>query len=150
MGLLTNKDYIIHPPQVFIKNTMAVDMFRKSYPDHFGRIECLVKQWIVRHMHSIYNEIDKIPPSLRENTKYPEYRGLKILEKCYDINHDFNEIMKDLMVDENGQEVRYYWYIFGNMYFYFKSNKVEVRISGDYSEHCLNKVPHTWFIYIQF
>lgn len=138
MGLLTDKNIIIEPPRATILNTLAVDKFQKNFPSHYEKLQECVQGWTIRHIAAIGKTLG-------------EGHHIPVPDACYDIGYEFEDILKDLMVDADGEEIRQGWTLSDNMEVSPDGCTIEMHVMGLISDHCANidKIPRLMFIKIQ-
>lgn len=146
MGVLTDKNIIIGPPRATILNTMAVDKFQKDFPSHYEKLQEYVQGWAIRHIADIGKALGEDWMSDGEGFHIP------VPDACYDIVYEVEDILRDLMVDADGEEIRQCWTLSNNMGVSPGDCTIEMRIMGLISDHCANidKIPGLMFIKIEF
>ena len=153
MGLLTDKNIMIEPPKVSIKNTMAVEKFRERYPVHFKKLDDCVREWVYKNIVDIYRTVEHIqmqPFGWMTNDKDPLITRLPEHINANDIAKRIEYIFKDLVVDPYGNSLRNYIGIYSIIYFYKRENMVRMELNYTYSDTCSNKIPRKYYIYIKF
>lgn len=153
MGLLADKNIMIEPPKVSIKNTMAVEKFRERYPVHFRKLDNCVREWIHKNIVDIYRAVEHIqmrPFGWMTNDKEPLITHLPESINTNDIAKRIEYIFKDLVVDPYGNSLRNYIGIYSIIYFYKRENMIRMELNYTYSDTCSNKIPRKYHIYIKF
>lgn len=144
MGLLTDKNIIINQPTAYILRTIAVDKFKQEFPDHWRRLSECVERWALRHIADI-GEVFGRTELIGSKVNVP------VPDRCYDIGGKFEGMLRDLMVDADGNEIRQCWTLSDNMIYLKDLDVIEVHVMGMYSSHCINnnKIPNLMFIRIK-
>lgn len=145
MGILTDKNIIIEPPRATILNTIAVDKFQKDFPSHYERLQKCVQGWTIRHIADI-GEVFGRTELIGSEVNVP------VPDRCYDIGGKFEGMLRDLMIDADGNEIRQCWTLSDNMEVSPGGCTIEMHIMGLISDHCANidKIPRLMFIKIEF
>lgn len=146
MGVLTDKNIIIEPPRVTILNTMVVDKFRRDFPSHYVKLQRCVQGWAIRHIADIGKTLGEDWMSDGEGFLIP------VPDACYDIGYEVEDILRDLMVDADGDEIRQGWTLSDNMEVSPDGCTIELHIMSLISNQCVNidKIPRLIFIKIEF